>query len=163
MILSSKLLEYLFQMATGENGVGSKQREREREKERCRLTEWEKDHWRDLSNSVGCKRPLVKRKPEYFKQIRWMEQKPRQLNGILNLGWASNSLRSVLWLSFSWRCISTHHFLALITGQHLQGSWARVFSYTCLEKTPMTSTSASAGFPPKWSGPFSQHFISFVT
>jgi hypothetical protein len=39
MILSSKLLEYLFQMATSENGVGSKWREREREKERSRLTE----------------------------------------------------------------------------------------------------------------------------
>jgi hypothetical protein len=39
MILPSKLLEYLFQMATGENEAGSKQREREREKERSRLTE----------------------------------------------------------------------------------------------------------------------------
>jgi hypothetical protein len=39
MIPSTKLPEYSYQMATGENRVGSKQREREREKESNRLME----------------------------------------------------------------------------------------------------------------------------
>jgi hypothetical protein len=33
MIMSTKLSEYLYQMVTGENGVGSKWRERERERD----------------------------------------------------------------------------------------------------------------------------------
>jgi len=39
MIPLTKLSEYLYQMATGENGLGSKRGEREREKERSRLME----------------------------------------------------------------------------------------------------------------------------
>jgi hypothetical protein len=39
MIQSTKLSEYLYEMATGENGVGSKWRDREREKESSRLME----------------------------------------------------------------------------------------------------------------------------
>jgi hypothetical protein len=38
MIPSTKSSEYLYQMTTGEEGVGCKLREREREKERSRLT-----------------------------------------------------------------------------------------------------------------------------
>jgi hypothetical protein len=39
MIPSTKSPEYLYQLATDENRVGSKQREREREKESSRLKE----------------------------------------------------------------------------------------------------------------------------
>jgi len=38
MIPSTKSSQYLYQMATGEKGVGCKLREREREKQRSRLT-----------------------------------------------------------------------------------------------------------------------------
>jgi hypothetical protein len=39
MILSTKSSEYLYQVATGKKGVGSKWGEREREKESSRLAE----------------------------------------------------------------------------------------------------------------------------
>jgi len=48
MMPLAKLLEYLYQMATGENQMGSKRRERGREKESNGLTigndHWEKGH-----------------------------------------------------------------------------------------------------------------------
>jgi hypothetical protein len=40
--------EYLSELITGENGVGSKRREREREKESSRLTEWETECWTEM-------------------------------------------------------------------------------------------------------------------
>ncbi len=45
MILSIKLSEYLYEIVTGENRVGSKRRRREREKKSDRLTELETECW----------------------------------------------------------------------------------------------------------------------
>jgi hypothetical protein len=48
MILSIKLSEYLYEIATGENRVGSKWRGREREKESDRLEECETHYWTEM-------------------------------------------------------------------------------------------------------------------
>jgi hypothetical protein len=48
MIQSTKLSEYLYEMATGENWLESNWRERERKKESSGLMEWETEHWKDL-------------------------------------------------------------------------------------------------------------------
>ncbi len=45
---SKKSQEYLYEIATGENRVGSKRRRREIEKESHRLAEWETEHWTEL-------------------------------------------------------------------------------------------------------------------
>ncbi len=48
MIPSTKSTKYLYQMATGENRVGSKRRGRDREKESSGSREWETECWEDL-------------------------------------------------------------------------------------------------------------------
>jgi hypothetical protein len=65
-MLYSKSSEYLYQMVTGENGVGSKQ---EGEREREGLINGVRDCWRDLE-IVCIEMTIGERTPEYFKQIR---------------------------------------------------------------------------------------------
>jgi hypothetical protein len=94
MILSSKLLEYLFQMPTGENRVGSKQREREGEKQINRVREGALGKFKEqcgLEAAVREKDTLVFQKDQMNRTkttaIKW---------DINDLGWVSNSLCSVL-------------------------------------------------------------------
>ncbi len=67
MIPSTKSSEYLHQMASGENRVGSKWREREREEQICGVRDGALEIFR---NGVDWKQSLGKRIPENFKQIR---------------------------------------------------------------------------------------------
>ncbi len=110
MILSTKLSEYLYQMATGENRVGCKQRGREREREQ-QINGVRVGVLGGFRNGMGWKWPLGKRTPKYVKKIKGIEQIQRQSDGILIILGGSQSLHS-LCCDFSSLDDVSHHTIS---------------------------------------------------